>query len=68
MQAIATWLESDLDYGFDEDWTFVGICDGTLCDPVFDLFSNTDNYLRDRDEVSLDIRLLGNSSGLYLST
>ena len=61
LQAVATWLESDLEYGFDEDWTFVGLCDGTLCDPVFDLFSNTDNYLRDRDEVSLDIRLLRNS-------
>ena len=63
LQAVATWLESDLEYGFDEDWTFVGICDGTLCDPVFDLFSNTDNYLRDRNEVSLDIRLLHNSPG-----
>jgi outer membrane receptor protein involved in Fe transport len=61
LQAVATWLGSDLEYGFDEDWTFVGICDGTLCDPVFDLFSNTDNYLRDRNEVSLDIRLLRNS-------
>ncbi len=63
LQAVATWLESDLEYGFDEDWTFVGICDGTSCDPVFDFFSNTDNYLRDRDEVSLDIRLLGNGPG-----
>jgi outer membrane receptor protein involved in Fe transport len=63
LQAVATWLDSDLEYGFDEDWTFVGICDGTLCDPVFDLFSNTDNYLRDRDEISLDIRLLGDSPG-----
>ena len=63
LQAVATWLDSDLEYGFDEDWTFVGICDGTLCDPVFDLFSNTDNYLRDRDEISLDIRLLGDPPG-----
>ncbi|MFP6828539.1 MAG: TonB-dependent receptor [Gammaproteobacteria bacterium] len=61
LQAVATWLESDIEYGFDEDWTYVGLCDGTLCDPVFDLFSNTDNYLRDRDEVSIDIRLLGGS-------
>ena len=61
LQAVATWLESDIEYGFDEDWTFVGLCDGTLCDPVFDLFSNTDNYLRDRGEVSIDIRLLGGS-------
>lgn len=59
LQMVATWLNSDLEYGFDEDWTFVGICDGTLCDPVFDFYSNTDNYLRERTEASLDVRLLG---------
>jgi outer membrane receptor protein involved in Fe transport len=59
LEVIATWLDSEINYGFDEDWTFEGICDGTLCDPVFDFFSNTDNYLRDRDEVSIDVRLLG---------
>ena len=61
LQAVATWIDSDLEYGFDEDWTFDGICDGTLCDPVFDFFSNTDDYIRDRDETSLDLRLLGES-------
>ena len=66
LQAVATWLESDLEYGFDEDWTFEGICDGTLCDPVFDFFSNTDNYFRDRNEISLDFRLLGDSSNADL--
>jgi outer membrane receptor protein involved in Fe transport len=59
LEAVATWSESDLEYGFDEDWTFIGICDGTLCDPVFDFFSNTDNYSRERRETSIDIRLLG---------
>ena len=59
LQAVATRLASDLEYGFDEDWTFAGICDGTLCHPEFDFFSNTDNYLRERSETSLDIRLLG---------
>lgn len=62
LQTVVTWLESDLAYGFDEDWTFVGICDGTLCDPVFDFFSNTDNYLRERSEASVDVRLLGDLS------
>jgi iron complex outermembrane recepter protein len=59
IEAVATWLDSDLDYGFDEDWTYVGICDGTLCDPVLDLFSNTDEYRRQRDETSIDVRWLG---------
>lgn len=54
-------LESETDYGFDEDWTYVGFCDGTLCDPVFDFFSNTDRYVRERDDSSLDLRWLGES-------
>ena len=62
LESAATWLDSDMEYGFDEDWTYVGICDGTLCDPVNDFYSNTDNYLRDRSEISLDSRLLGNFS------
>jgi len=60
LQANAAWLESDLNYGFDEDWTFIGICDGALCDPVSDFFSHTDSYLRKRNDLSLDMRLLGN--------
>ena len=62
LEAVTTWLDSDLEYGFDEDWTYVGICDGTLCDPVLDYYSNTDNYLRDRSDISVDSRLLGNFS------
>ena len=52
-------LESTVDYGYDEDWTYVGFCDGTLCDPVLDYFSNTDRYVRGRDDNSLDLRWLG---------
>lgn len=59
LEAVTTWLDSDLEYGFDEDWTFVGICDGTLCDPAFDAYSNTDNYRRARGETSLDVRVSG---------
>ena len=58
LETVATRLDSDLEYGFDEDWTFQGICDGTLCHPEYDFFSNTDNYSRDRGETSLDVRLL----------
>lgn len=46
---------SDSDYGFDEDWTFVGFHP--------DEYSSTDRYLRDRDSVSLDLRLLSGSEG-----
>ncbi len=59
LSAVATWLDSDLGYGYDEDWTFDGICDGTLCDPVWDRYVAADEYLRNRSEVSFDLRLLG---------
>ena len=71
LETILTWTDTELEYGFDEDWTFVGICDGSLCDPVLDFFSNTDNYLRDRDKVSVDVRLATkdfNGAGLRFVT
>ena len=59
IEANLSWLDSTVDYSFDEDWTYVGICDGTQCDPVLDYFSNTDSYRRKRDDVALDLRWLG---------
>ena len=41
---------SDIDYGYDEDWTFVGF------HPFG--YSSTDRYLRDRKTTTLDMRLL----------
>lgn len=61
LSAVATWLDGDLAYGYDEDWTFDGICDGTICDPVWDRYVAADEYLRDRSEVSFDLRLLGDA-------
>lgn len=58
-EANVNWLESEVGYDFDEDWTYIGICDGTLCDPVLDFFSNTDRYVRGRDDRSIDLRWLG---------
>ncbi|MFL2546588.1 MAG: TonB-dependent receptor [Candidatus Rariloculaceae bacterium] len=65
LELVGTWSDSEIDYAFDEDWSFDGLCDGTLCAPA-DAFSNTDVYLRDRDELSVDFRLLGSTdnSGL----
>ena len=46
---------SDIDYGYDEDWTFVGF------DPLE--YSSTDRYQRDRDTTTLDLRLLSGDAG-----
>jgi len=48
---IANSSRSDVDYGYDEDWTFVGI------NPESE-YSSTDHYFRERDTDSLDLRLI----------
>jgi iron complex outermembrane recepter protein len=45
----------DSDYGYDEDWTFAGFHP--------DGYSSTDHYRRERDNVSLDVRLLSGPAG-----
>ncbi len=53
--------DSELTYSFDEDWSHLGICENTFCDSDlfgFDWFySSFDNYQRDNDNTSLDLRL-----------
>jgi outer membrane receptor protein involved in Fe transport len=57
-EAALTWLDSTVDYGFDEDWSHPGLCDGTTCTSA-DEFSNTDLYERSREDLALDLRWLG---------
>ena len=42
---------SETDYGYDEDWSFVGIAPGWE-------YSSTDQYLRDRDSYTAELRIL----------
>jgi iron complex outermembrane receptor protein len=65
-----SYLTADSDYGFDEDWSYVGIHP--------DEYATTDRYLRSRDQLTLDYRFvstpegkLGNSDwvfGLYAAS
>ena len=55
-QFIASYADSDLQYGFDEDWSFVGI------DPENE-YSSTDNYIRDRKNSTLESHLLSGEEG-----
>jgi iron complex outermembrane recepter protein len=50
---------SNLDYGYDEDWSFTGI------HPFG--YTSTDYYFRERDTRSAEIRLLSNDSGRIFS-
>lgn len=54
-QAALGYVTSEIDYGYDEDWTYVGF------HPL--AYSSTDRYQRDRDTTTLDLRLLSGENG-----
>ncbi len=50
LESTLSTASSDTEYGYDEDWTYVGFHPWE--------YSSTDNYLRDKDNISADLRLL----------
>ncbi|WP_237059570.1 TonB-dependent receptor [Microbulbifer sediminum] len=50
LESTISVADSDTEYGYDEDWTYVGFHPWE--------YSSTDNYLRDRKNLSADLRLL----------
>ena len=54
VEFIVGLAESDLDYGYDEDWAFDGI------HPFG--YNSTDRYVRERDTHSFELRALSNDS------
>ncbi len=57
LTALVSYADSDIEYGYDEDWSYPGICDGLPCDGF--AYSSFDNYLRDNSNLALDLRLAG---------
>jgi len=61
LETVISHANSELEYGYDEDWSNPTICDSTACD--FSIFgydwwySSFDNYARNNDNTSLDIKL-----------
>jgi outer membrane receptor protein involved in Fe transport len=51
-----SYADNNLEYGYDEDWTHTDICADFVC--LYDGYSSVDNYIRDRENSSLDIRLI----------
>ena len=49
-QALISYAQSDIEYSYDEDWTFDGF------DP--EGYSSVDQYLRDRDSVQAELRFV----------
>ncbi|MBE9539931.1 MAG: TonB-dependent receptor [Proteobacteria bacterium] len=60
LEATFTYANSETDYGFDEDWSFVGIAPGWE-------YSSFDQYLRDRDSFSAQLRFLSNEQSSLFS-
>jgi outer membrane receptor protein involved in Fe transport len=52
LQLKLSHLQADLGYGYDEDWSYVGIAPGWE-------YSSTDHYFRDRKDNSIEAKLLG---------
>jgi iron complex outermembrane receptor protein len=50
VQTLLSYANTDSDYSYDEDWTYVGFHP--------DGYSSTDHYSRQRDSVSAELRLL----------
>jgi iron complex outermembrane receptor protein len=49
IQVQGTYLHADLTYGYDEDWTYVGIAPGWE-------YSSTDYYFRDKQDSSVQLK------------
>ncbi|MCZ6854622.1 MAG: TonB-dependent receptor, partial [Gammaproteobacteria bacterium] len=59
IEGVIGYSDSDIDYGYDEDWAFVGF------HPFG--YSSTDRYQRDRTSRTLDIRLLSGATNRIFS-
>ena len=70
--ALISHADSDIEYGYDEDWSFPDICSGLPCDGFE--YSSFDNYQRDNSNLTLDLRLRNHAdnaqvnwtAGIYL--
>ncbi len=60
IEAAASYADTSTDYGFDEDWSYVGIAPGWE-------YSSYDQYTRDRNSFSAEVRLLSNQESLLFN-
>ena len=65
VQTLFSTVDSDMEYGYDEDWAFPEICSGLPCDGW--AYSSKDNYLRDSDNRVIDIKLVSSQPIEFLT-
>jgi len=66
LKTMLSWSDSNLEYGYDEDWSYSDICTGTPCDGW--AYSSTDNYIRDREASRVELRLTSTEEGQLAGT
>ncbi|MDG2501824.1 MAG: TonB-dependent receptor [Porticoccaceae bacterium] len=64
---LLSFSDSNLEYGYDEDWAYGdALCVDFSC-PYNDPYSSVDNYVRDRSNGSVDIKLVSTDAGQILN-
>ncbi|MDO3388064.1 TonB-dependent receptor [Gilvimarinus sp. SDUM040013] len=57
--ALLSHAQSDTEYGYDEDWAYTDICVDFTC--IYDGYNSFDNYQRDIDNTTADLRLVSST-------
>ena len=63
--SLLSFADNDLEYGYDEDWAFPDICTGQPCEGWE--YNSADNYARQRDNASVDIKLVSEPEARILN-
>ena len=63
--SLVSFADNDLEYGYDEDWAFPDICVGQPCEGWE--YNSADNYSRERDNGSVDIKLVSTPEARILN-
>jgi iron complex outermembrane receptor protein len=63
--SLLSFADNDLEYGYDEDWAFPDICTGQPCEGWE--YNSADNYARQRDNASVDIKLVSEPEALIFN-
>lgn len=63
--SLVSFADNDLEYGYDEDWAFPDICTGQPCEGWE--YNSNDNYSRQRDNASVDIKLVSEPEARILN-
>jgi len=60
IEALVSQTDADMEYGYDEDWSFQGLCDVFEC--IFPGYSSFDNYIRGDRNTTLDVRAVSSNA------